>query len=199
MNKFKSRISITFIAMLIILSTIGACYAVAERLGEMIIESTHIHSYPNGSYIPYSDLNDYYDVFCCQKGTSLPSHSQTELVGTNGDNLGVSYPYLTNNDLGMEILRQSSTSGSPFGSSRYTNRTFGRYKIESTDIATPKEAYILSEMIKVDGMGEYNYAQLAWWTTEAGSLGNTVAENAFEIDYDAIWVTEGEYETVTVV
>lgn len=243
MNKFKSRISITFIAMLIILSTIGACYAVAERLGEMIIESTHIHSYPNGSYIPYSDLNDYYDVFCCQKGTSLPSHSQTELVGTNGDNLGVSYPYLTNNDLGMEILRQSSTSGSPFGSSRYTNRTFGRYKIESTDIATPKEAYILSEMIKVDGMGEYNYAQLAWWTTEAGSLGNTVAENAFakeaeafeayileaagvnstdelkyktaefttpdgeqkkienafDFDYDPKWVTEGEYQTPTVV
>lgn len=185
MNKLKSRIPIIFISILIILSTVGACYAVAERLGEMIIESNHIHSYPNGSYIPYSNLNDYYDVFCCQKGTTLPSHSQTQLVGTNGDNLGVSYPYLTYNDLGMEILRQSSTSGSPFGSSRYTNRTFGRYKIESTGICTPKEAYILSEMIKVDGMGEYNYAQLAWWTTEAGSLGNTVAENAFAKEADA--------------
>ena len=37
--------------------------------------------------IGIDNLNDYYDVFCCQKGTSLPSHSQTELVGTNGDNL----------------------------------------------------------------------------------------------------------------
>lgn len=185
MNRFKSKIITIFVAILVILSTIGTCYAVAEKIGEMIIESQHMHSYPNGSYIPYSHLNDYYDVFCCQKGTALPSDNQTQLVGSNGDSLGVSYPYLTYNDLGMEILHKDSSSGSPFGSSRYTNKTIGRYKIESTDIATPKEAYILSEMIKVDGMGEYNYAQLAWWTTEAGSLGNSVAENSFAKEADA--------------
>lgn len=179
MNKFKNKFSIIFITILIILSTVGTCYAVAEKLGEMIIESHHAHSYPNGSYIPYSDLNDYYDVFCCQKGTALPGEGQTQLVGSNGDALGVSYPYLTYNDLGMEILHQKSSSGSPFGSTRYTNKTIGRYKITGTEIATPKEAYVLSEMIKVDGMGEYNYAQLAWWTTQAGRLGNSVAENAF--------------------
>jgi len=196
MKNFKSKISTLFTIMLIILSTLGICNVLAEeeqeakeKFGEVIIESNHTHTYSNGSYIPYSNLNDYYDVFCCQKGTALPSDNQTEVAVWNGkkkeDPQGVSFPYLTQNDKGKEILRQSSTSGSPFLHSTYTNKTIGQYKITATKIATPKEAYILSEMIKVDGMGEYNYAQYAWWTTEAGSKGNTVAENAFAKEADA--------------
>ena len=194
MKNFKSKVSTLFILMLIILSTVGVCSAVSEIVykklyGEVIIESEHIHTYPNGSYIPFSDLDSYYDVFCSQKGTALPSDNQTEVAYWIGkvktDPQGVSYPHLTMADIGKEILRKSSTSGSPFEHSTYTNKTIGRYKITATKIATPKEAYILSEMIKVEGMGELNYEQYAWWTTEAGSHGNSVAANDMSKEADA--------------
>lgn len=190
MKNFKSKVSTLFILMLIILSTIGVCSAVAKKLyGEVIIESEHIHTYPNGSYIPWSDLNDYYDVFCCQKGTGLPSDNQTEVAfwveKVKTDPQGVSFPHLTMSDIGMEILRQSSRTGSPFAHTTYTNKTIGRYKITSTKVCTPKEAYILSEMIKVEGMGEYNYEQFAWWTTEAGGHGNSVEANDMSKEADA--------------
>ena len=190
MKNFKSKVSTLFILMLVILSTIGVCSAVAKKLyGEVIIESEHIHTYPHGSYIPFGDLDSYYDVFCSQKGTALPSDNQTEVAYWIGkvktDPQGVSYPHLTMSDIGKEILRKSSTSGSPFEHSTYTNKTIGRYKITSTEIATPKEAYILSEMIKVEGMGELNYEQFAWWTTEAGSHGNSVSANDMSKEADA--------------
>ena len=89
MKNFKSKVSTLFILMLIILSTVGVCSAVSEIVykklyGEVIIESEHIHTYPNGSYIPFSDLDSYYDVFCSQKGTALPSDNQTEVAVWNG-------------------------------------------------------------------------------------------------------------------
>ena len=69
MKNFKSKISTLFTIMLIILSTLGICNVLAEeaqeakeKFGEVIIESNHTHTYSNGSYIPYSNLNDYYDV-----------------------------------------------------------------------------------------------------------------------------------------
>jgi hypothetical protein len=193
MKNLKSKISIIFMLLFIILSTAYISNAASDALfgklsdvlfGEVIIDSEHTHTYSNGSYIPYSNLNDYYDVFCCQKGTTLNGENRTEVAQYDGKNmidgtgLGVSYPYLTRNDLGMTILTRRSS----FAYSSYNNYTIGRYKIKSTNIATPKEAYVLSEMKLVDGDGEYNYAQYAWWTTKAGSEGNTVSKNDFALE-----------------
>lgn len=184
-DNLKSKISTLFIIILMILSTLLACNVLAEELeeeiyGKIIVRSEHIHNYPDGTYIPYSDLNDYYDVFCCQKGTSLPSINQTKFTA-NG--VEYSFPYLTMNDIGMTIGTTTTTDGSPFDGP-YTHKTIGLYKIEAHHKATPEEAYILSEMIKVDGMGEYNECQLAWWKTEAGSEGNSsdVATNALSLE-----------------
>ncbi len=185
----KNKISTLFIIILMILSTLLACNVLAEELGEeleeivygkFIIRSEHIHNYPDGTYIPYSDLNDYYDVFCCQKGTALPSMKQTEFTA-NG--VTYSYPYLTMNDIGTKIGTVTTSGDSPFDGP-YTHKTIGLYKVEGHHKATPEEAYILSEMIKVDGMGEYNECQVAWWKTEAGSEGksNEVATNAFSLE-----------------
>ena len=68
-----------------ILSTLLACNALAEELtqtiyGKMDIRSEHTYTLPEGSYIPYEDLDQYYDVFCCQKGTSLPGSTKTKFT-----------------------------------------------------------------------------------------------------------------------
>lgn len=193
-NNFKEKISILFVIILMILSTLLACNVLAEEMekeifGKMIVRSEHTRNYPNGSYIPYGDLDSYYDVFCCQKGTALPSDNQTEVAVWIGkektDPQGVSYPHLTVNDKGMKILEKTTTDGSPFANSTYTNKTIGKYQIESTNRATPEEAYILSEMIKVDGMGEYNPCQIAWWNTNAGGEGEAVEQNALSMEAKA--------------
>lgn len=180
-NNLKQKISILFVVILMILSTLLACNVLAEELektGKMIIKSEHTRNYPNGSYIPYGDLDSYYDVFCCQKGTALPSDNQTKFTA-NG--VEYSFPHLTMADIGKTIGETTTSGDSPFDAS-YNHRTIGLYKIESTNKATPEEAYILSEMIKVDGMGEYNPCQNAWWNTEAGSEGNSVTPEALSLE-----------------
>lgn len=186
-DNLKNKILKLFVVILMILSTLLACSVLAEELeeniqeneeekfGEIIIRSEHTRNYENGSYIPLEHLNDYYDVFCRQHGTALPNMAQTTFVAN-----GVTYefPYLTTNDIGMRIGEITTSGRSPYERS-YTHKTIGRYRIESTNRATPEEAYILSEMIKVDGLGEYNYAQIAWWNTEVGSTGNSYPPNAF--------------------
>lgn len=174
MTNFKRKFSFGLILILAILSTICTCFATTEvltelRRGEVIVDSKHIHTYPDGSYIPANELYDYYDLYCCQRGTALTGYPKTYLVGSNGDELGVSYPYLTYNDIGMTILNRRE----PFPSSTYKNKTIGHYRIAGTYIATPEEAYVLSEMILADGLGQNDYTQWAWWRTEAGSTGGT--------------------------
>ena len=201
MNKKLNKLFKIFFVIIFILSTLVAtAYGVNENnnneenneqnnqdiqlpLGEMIVESEHLRNYPDGSYIPFEHLDSFYDVFCCQHGTALPSSSQTRLEGSNGDVLPYSYPYLTQNDIGKKIGVDKTKD--PYDSSEYTNKTIGRYRIEKTEIAKPKEAYILSEMIKVDGIGEYNPAQIAWWTSEAGKEGNNIEPNALALEADA--------------
>lgn len=185
-NNIKEKISIIFVIILMILSTLLACNVLAEEIGEviygkMIVRSEHTRTYPDGSYIGYEDLNSYYDVFCCQKGTALPSEPQTHFTANGVD---YSFPHLTQNDLHKKIGEVTTTGSAPFDAS-YTHRTIGLYKIESTNRATPEEAYILSEMIRVDGMGEYNPCQIAWWNTEAGSEGNSVSPNALSLEAQA--------------
>ena len=191
-NSRKSKISLVFTLILAILSIICTSFATTAvieelRKGEVIVDSQHAHPFPgesypgDGYYIPFSKLDEYYDIFCCQKGTALIGDGRTSLVGSNGDTLDASYPYLTMNNVGMTILNRRE----PFPSATYKNYTYGHYEIAGTYICTPKEAYVLSEMKLVDGLGEYNYAQLAWWTTEAGGTGNTVDASDFSKEAEA--------------
>ena len=82
MTNLKSKFSFGLILMLAILSTICTCFATTEvltelRRGEVIVDSKHIHTYPDGSYIPANELYDYYDLYCCQKGTALTAYPKT--------------------------------------------------------------------------------------------------------------------------
>ena len=92
----------------------------ADMRGLLIIESIRQHSYDGGGYIPLSDLYDFYDVLCCQKGTKLPSINETYLVGSNGDRLNISFPYLTMNDIGKTLFKEDNRK-EPFPSEVYTN------------------------------------------------------------------------------
>ena len=61
-DNLKSKISILFVIILMILSTLLACNALAEELtqtiyGKMDIRSEHTYTLPEGSYIPYEDLD----------------------------------------------------------------------------------------------------------------------------------------------
>lgn len=185
-DNLKSKISILFVIILMILSTLLACNALAEELtqtiyGKMDIRSEHTYTLPEGSYIPYEDLDQYYDVFCCQKGTSLPGSTKTKFTANGTE---YSYPYLTMNDIGKTIGEVTKSDGNPYNAS-YSHKTIGKFKVVGTYKATPEEAYVLAEMINVKGESENNACQMAWWRTEAGNKGNSVTANDLSLEAEA--------------
>lgn len=162
----------------------------------LVLESLRQHSYDNGKYIPLAHLYEYYDVLCCQKGTNLPSSGSTYLVGSNGDGLGLSYPNLTMNDLGTTIFKEENRTEA-LGSDIYTNLTLGYYKGGTTNACTPKEAYILSEMVKeLDN-------SIFYYDIETDSNGNKViyegsldGAESLLIGNTEIFIVEKEYVAV---
>lgn len=166
-----------------------------DMRGLLIIESLRQHSYDDGGYIPLSDLYEFYDVLCCQKGTKLPSQNETELVGSNGDRLGLSFPYLTNNDIGMTIFKGDDRR-EPFPSYTYTNLTLGYYYGGTIHIARPKEAYILAEMVR-ELEGAVFYYDVA--TDANGNKvkyeGSLEGSESFLIGDEEIYIVEKQYVT----
>ena len=165
-----------------------------DMRGRLIIESVRQHSYDNGDYIPLSDLYDFYDVLCCQKGTKLPSINETYLKGENGDRLPVSFPYLNKNNEGMLIYNDPEQE-EPFGSSKYTSLTLGFYVPDGDEvIAGPKEAYILAEMVK-ELEGSVFYYDIA--TDANGNKikyeGSLEAAEKFYIADEEYYIVEKEY------
>ncbi len=128
----------------------------ANLRGRLIIESSAANSYDDGDYIPYNDLVKYYDVLCRQHGTKLPTSAETQLKGSNGDKLDVSFPYLTMENIGDTLYKEDNRK-EPFGSEIYTNLTYGYYVGGKVHIASPKEAYILSEMVNEFGGALFYY------------------------------------------
>ena len=167
-----------------------------DLLGQLIIESLRQHSYDDGGYIPLSDLYEYYDVLCCQKGTKLPSINETYLKGSNGDRLNVSFPYLTMNDIGKEIFKEDDRR-EPFGSEVYTNLTLGFYVGGEINVCRPKEAYILAEMVK-ELEGAVFYYDIA--TDENGNQiryeGSLEGAQSFMIGDEEVYIVEKEYVAV---
>ena len=161
-----------------------------DMRGRLIIESVRQHSYDGGNYIPLSDLYDFYDVLCCQKGTKLPSENETYLVGNSGDRLPLSYPHLTQNDVGMLTPEQEGK----FPSSIYKSLTLGFYVPEEEVIAGPKEAYILAEMVKELEGAVFYYD----FVTDANGNkvryeGSLEAAERFYIGDEEIYIVEKEY------
>ena len=122
----------------------------------LIIQSLQQHFYDDGGYITLNELRTYYDVLCNQKGRRLPSEISTYLVGTNGDVLDYSTPNLNMNDLGKELYKNDNRKR-PFESSTYTSSSLGFYRPGKVHVATPKEAYILAEMVKELETGIFYY------------------------------------------
>ena len=194
----KKIIAYVITTLLIILSTLAIIEATVEAntytyVGEdgkvhgvTIIHSEHLHNYNHeGDYLPAEHLYNYYDVYCCQRGTALKSLAAAGILhGSSGDTISSekdTLAYLLPKDKGMTILHQSTEHPSDI----YVSNTIGYYKLEFERECTPKEAYVLSEMIKTDGMGYFNYVQIAWWTTPAGHTGGDAGKNAFTYEAEA--------------
>ena len=164
--------------------------------GLLIIESLRQHSYDNGDYIPLSDLYEFYDVLCCQKGTKLPSMNETYLKGSNGDRLPDSFPYLTMNDIGKTIYKDADKR-EPFASEVYTNLTLGFYNGGAINICRPKEAYILAEMVKeLEGAVFYYDVQTDANGNKVRYEGSLEGSESFLIGDEEVYIVEKEYVAV---
>lgn len=164
--------------------------------GLLIIESLRQHSYDDGDYIPLSDLYEFYDVLCCQKGTKLPSMSETYLKGSGGDSLPDSFPYLTMNDIGKTIYKDADKR-QPFSSEVYTNLTLGFYKGGAINVCRPKEAYILAEMVKeLEGNAFYYDIQTDASGNKAKYEGSLEGAESFRIGDEEVYIVEKQYVAV---
>lgn len=121
-----------------------------ESLGGSAKYNEIVSNNPNPTVITASDLKEYYDILCREKGRALPGPGSTYLTD-GSQTLSYSYPNLTEDDIGTIIDNvRESTEGHI-----WTNKTLARYLIGAKHRCTPKEAYILAEMIyNVAGGGE---------------------------------------------
>ena len=134
-------------------------------------------TYGEKEWFSFQDLSNNYQLLCSWKGQHIPSDNDVTLKGQYGDkkfeeNMGK----LTANDIGTVKYKHSiSRRINDFDKSSYTHETYGYYKLTEHHIANPKEAYILSEMIKdKDNHYEETETQKAWWTTFTGSKSATI-------------------------
>ena len=147
---------------------------------------------PNGRYLSDEDMKNLYDILCCyhrgehahltsNDGATLNAGGRSTTTTDSGKEIGKLLKSDEGNQTALTIESNSSTS--PYSGS-YSADTYGYYYVASTEIARPKEAYILAEMIEeVDGGtvfygDKYSAIQYAWWTTIAGSHGTDKTENS---------------------
>lgn len=196
MNKTKNKILIALAITLTILSTLFVSNIFATDSGKVTPEETTTiesaehdpaHEVNGGRYITMADLANFYDYFCCYHGgvdSKLPGVKDVTLTTEQGS---TEEPYLTYKDIGkknFEVTLDGENTETPFKEGTYQNYTYGMFKVQSSEICGPKEAYILSEMMY--NMPYPSYVQNAWWTTEAGSKGAIpVAPNDLTIEAEA--------------
>lgn len=185
----NKKFCISILVMLLLLSTFVTLktFATEEELNNpifTIISAEHdpAHEVNDGRYIPFANLRDYYDYFCCYHGgiyAHIPSAKDVILKTEQGE---VSEGYLTQNDIGkknFEVTLDGENPESPFKQVLYKNQSYGFYRVKVQKHVDQKEAYILAEMMEnLPSLAEAEYSgtwaaeeQHAWWTTTAGSHG----------------------------
>lgn len=137
---------------------------------------------PNGQkrgdriYISEEDLLNTPSLFCCGDGKHLTSKLYTAVKDGRGNSTyvtdsGKETAYMLASDIGEKCFETDWSDWeleikNPYRVTR--SETYGLYGVIEIKVATPKEAYILTEM--ENNVGEkWNYVQHAWWTTDIGS------------------------------
>lgn len=150
-KKFNIRLLIIFLMMLAIFATLLITKTQAMQVSAEI-QSLLQKERENPTYLTYDDLVDYYDILCCQRGTPLPHKEHVRLTGYHSQG---SFDYDLGRwlETGLDVGSQLENHriyyrGNDFNASSYNHRTYGYFSIIERHIATPKEAYIVSEMKK---------------------------------------------------
>ena len=177
MNKtIKSKLYLAIIlTFVVVLSALmGYSYAIPDDPKDVSGQQSESSGSGNPApgYITLDDLKNRYDILCCQRGVHLPSGGNV-VVSDGGQS--ASYGYLTANDIGKKIFMTGWTTSPSNPYSGTTSETYGYYKVGGTHICTPKEAWIIAEMIR---NGSYpSEVQYAWWGTIFGGQGPSPTEN----------------------
>lgn len=112
-----------------------------ESLGGSAKYNEIVSNAPGSTVITAADLKEYYDILCREKGRALPGQGSTYLTD-GSQTLSYSYPDLTADNVGTTIDAHEGDEGHT-----WTNKSLPRYTIGVKHRCTPKEAYILAEMI----------------------------------------------------
>lgn len=184
LKNVDKKILASLLIIMLLLSTV-AIYQITAATNE---EDSKGSGAGDGGYITVNDLVSKYDVLCSQKGKNLGSGSALPFASTTDS--GKDITKLRKGDEGNETAgkQESSSSVNPYGNA--TAETVPYFDVTSTEIARPKEAYILAEMLEETTGGaiyydQYSEIQYAWWTTIAGSKGNSVMNTPLAAEADA--------------
>lgn len=195
------KIIAALLVIMLLLSTVAIYNIYATITNEEDSHGDPSHAVPaDGRYLTVEDLKEYYDILCCYHG-GAHSHLTGELgstlsaggMSTRTTDSGKDIGYLKKSDEGNEtaLKHQSTSSSTPFTEASYKSNSYGYYHVASTEIARPKEAYILAEMIEeIEGgtvfyEDQYSAIQYAWWTTIAGSHGTIKTPNSLSEEAEA--------------
>lgn len=182
-KEIDKKLLISFIIIITMLSTFAIYKIFATTVTSEMSEEGEHTLINDGTWLSLTELDSWYDLFCSEKGTHLPSEKNATV--TAGGRSSVE-GRLTQKDIGKQLFRVNLTArnSSPYTGGPFTNETYGYYN-EETYTTTPKASYIIAEMINNIGKHQDSYVQIAWWTTEEGHLGANVEDNNLSREADA--------------
>ena len=198
-NKIKNKLLISLIIAFTLISAFLGYSIFAEVTTEMESEGYH-----EEGYMTLQDLYGKYWVLCCEHGIHLPSDNnctlKTEQGSSNegkileGCNSGGDVIGETRFEVTIEgALTEEET---PFKSEFYMSETYGFYEVAATEIARPKEAYILAEMVaELDGTAIfYTYNTDANGNrVEYTNMGQLNMSDSFQIGEETLYLVEKTY------
>ena len=148
MRKIKKLLICLIAVLAIIIFAFKGYNVIAKSTNEMIYNTDGLpKEFP---YVRYSDLINEKDILCSGRGIHLPRDKETIVKSGNKSK---EEPYLTMNDIGKKIFKGQKTVTNDSNSKKFknpytstTSRTLGHYVESEKKVATPQEAYVLSEV-----------------------------------------------------